>query len=158
MERALFEKGYFTQLLDGDNIRSGINNNLGFTPEDRKENVRRIAEIAKLLLHCGVISICSFVSPTEKIRKTVRKIVGKADFLEVYLNTPLDVCERRDVKGLYAKARTGEIRNFTGITAPFEPSKKAILTLDTSEKSVDECVAILLQSMLPEIILGETVT
>lgn len=155
LERVLFEKGFIIQLLDGDNIRSGINNNLGFTDEDRIENVRRIAEIANLLLNCGIISICSFVSPTEKIRETVREIVGKADFLEIYLNTPLEVCEDRDVKGLYAKARSGELHNFTGVSAPFEASKKSILKIDTSNKSVEECLDLLQKKILPEITSAE---
>lgn len=147
LERNLFERGYLTQILDGDNIRTGINNNLGFTPEDRKENIRRIAEIAKLLINSGVICLCAFVSPSEVTRKTVRDIVGEEDFLEVFVSTPIEVCEKRDVKGLYRKARKGEIKNFTGISAPFEIPKNAILSIDTSNKSVEECVVILLDNL-----------
>jgi adenylylsulfate kinase len=151
LERYLFNKGFLTQILDGDNVRSGINNNLGFSIEDRIENIRRIAEISKLLLNSGIICICAFVSPTEETRKIVRDIVGKDDFLEIYISTPIEVCEKRDVKGLYQKARAGEIGNFTGISAPFEVPKNAILSIDTSSKSVDECISILLNKLLPEL-------
>ncbi len=153
LEKNLYEKGFLTQILDGDNIRSGINNNLGFSPEDRMENVRRIAEIAKLLLNSGVICICAFVSPTEDIRNLVCEIAGDEDFIEIYMSTPLEVCESRDVKGLYQKARAGEIKNFTGISAPFEIPKNAVLSIDTSNKSVEECVNILLDKVLQEISL-----
>ena len=153
LERYLFDNGYLTQILDGDNIRAGINNNLGFSPEDRMENIRRIAEIAKLLLNSGVICICAFVSPTEDIRKIVRDIVGKEDFFEVYVSTPLEVCENRDIKGLYQKARAGEIRNFTGISAPFDIPQNAVLSIDTSDKTVEECIKILTDRLLPEIAL-----
>jgi adenylylsulfate kinase len=153
LEKNLYEKGFLTQILDGDIIRSGINNNLGFSPEDRMENIRRIAEIAKLLLNSGVICICAFVSPTENIRNLVCDIIGNPDFLEVFISTPLEVCESRDVKGLYQKARAGEIKNFTGISAPFEIPQNAVLSIDTSNKSVEECVNLLLDKILPEITL-----
>lgn len=152
LERELFERGYLTQVLDGDNIRTGINNNLGFSPEDRFENIRRIAEISKLLIHSGVICICAFVSPTENVRNIVRSIVGEDDFLEIYVSTPLEVCETRDVKGLYKKARAGEIKEFTGISAPFEIPQNIVLSIDTSDKTIDECVAILIEKLTPEII------
>ena len=151
LERNLFERGYLTQVLDGDNIRTGINNNLGFSPEDRKENIRRIAEIAKLLINSGVICLCAFVSPSEETRKIVRDIVGEEDFLEVFVSTPIEVCESRDIKGLYQKARAGEIKEFTGISAPFEIPKNAILSIDTSDKSVHECVTILLDKLFSEL-------
>jgi adenylylsulfate kinase len=151
LERNLFNKGFSTQILDGDNIRTGINNNLGFSPEDRIENIRRIAEIAKLLVNSGIICICAFVSPTEDTRKIVRDIVGKEDFLEIFVSTPIEVCETRDVKGLYQKARAGEIKEFTGISAPFEVPQHAILSIDTSNKSVDECIEILINRLAPEI-------
>jgi len=151
LERNLFAKGYLTQILDGDNIRSGINNNLGFSPEDRIENIRRIAEISKLLIHSGVICICAFVSPTEEIRKTVRDIVGEEDFLEIFVSTPIEVCESRDIKGLYRKARAGLIKEFTGVSAPFDIPQNAVLSIDTSDKTVDECVEILLDKLLKEI-------
>ena len=151
LEKNLFDRGYLTQILDGDNIRTGINNNLGFSPEDRMENIRRIAEISKLLLHSGVICICAFVSPTENVRNIVRSIVGEEDFLEIYVSTPIEVCETRDIKGLYKKARTGEIKEFTGVSAPFEVPNNAVLSIDTSNKTVDECVTILLNRLLAEI-------
>lgn len=151
LERKLFDKGFLTQILDGDNIRSGINNNLGFSPGDRFENIRRIAEISKLLIHSGVICICAFVSPTENIRNIVRSIVGDDDFLEIYVSTPLGVCEMRDVKGLYKKARAGEIKEFTGISAPFEVPQNYLLSIDTSDKTVDDCVAILLNKLIKDI-------
>jgi len=151
LERNLFERGYLTQVLDGDNIRTGINNNLGFTPEDRMENIRRIAEIAKLLINSGVICLCAFVSPSEETRKIVRDIIGEEDFLEIFVSTPIEVCESRDVKGLYQKARAGEIKNFTGISAPFEIPQNSILSVDTSDKSVEECVAILLDKLFSEL-------
>lgn len=149
LERALFNKGYLTQTLDGDNIRSGINNNLTFSSEDRKENIRRIAEVTRLFTNCGIITLCAFVSPTEQTRAIVRNIVGKDDFFEVFVSTPLEVCEQRDVKGLYAKARAGKIPNFTGISAPFEIPKDAQLSIDTSKHSVEECVDILLDKVEP---------
>ncbi|TNF42988.1 MAG: adenylyl-sulfate kinase [Bacteroidetes bacterium] len=151
LERNLFERGFLTQILDGDNIRTGINNNLGFSPEDRRENIRRIAEIAKLLINSGVICLCAFVSPTCDVRNVVRTIVGEEDFLEVYVSTPLEVCETRDIKGLYKKARAGEIKEFTGVSAPFEVPKNPVLSIDTSNKTVDECVKILLNSVLKEV-------
>lgn len=149
LERNLFELGYLTQILDGDNIRSGINNNLSFTPADRRENIRRIAEVTKLFLNCGVITICAFVSPTERTRHIVKEIVGKDDFFEIYVSTPLEICEQRDVKGLYAKARAGKIKNFTGINAPFEFPKDANLSIDTTNYTVEDCTNILLKNIIP---------
>ncbi len=151
LEKNLFEKGYLTQILDGDNIRTGINNNLGFSREDRMENIRRIAEIAKLLINSGVICLCAFISPSEETRKIVRDIIGEEDFLEIFVSTPIEVCEIRDVKGLYQKARAGEIKNFTGISAPFEIPQNAMLSIDTSNKTVEECVNILLDKLFSEI-------
>jgi adenylylsulfate kinase len=151
LERNLFEKGHLTQVLDGDNIRTGINNNLGFSPEDRMENIRRIAEIAKLLINSGVICLCAFVSPTRDVRNIVRTIVGESDFLEIYVSTPIEVCETRDIKGLYRKARAGEIKEFTGVSAPFDIPQNAVLSIDTSDKTVDECLEILLNRLLAEV-------
>jgi adenylylsulfate kinase len=139
LEKKLFEKGLLTQILDGDNIRSGINCNLGFSDADRIENIRRIAEATKLFVGCGMITICCFISPTDEIRSIAKKIIGEADFVEVFVNTPIEVCEKRDVKGLYAKARRGEIKEFTGIDAPFE--KPANPTIEITETlSIDDCV------------------
>ncbi len=149
LERALFERGYFTQLLDGDNIRSGINNNLGFSPDDRFENIRRIAEVGKLFRDCGIIAICAFISPARSMRQVVRSIIGEEDFYEIYLNTPVAVCEGRDVKGLYAKARAGLIKDFTGVNAPYDVPEHAQLSIDTSVLTVEECVAVLLEHILP---------
>jgi len=144
LEKALFAKGHLTELLDGDQIRTGINNNLGFSESDRMENIRRIAEVARLFAHCGVITICCFVSPTTAIRAKAKEIIGTDDFMEVYVNTPLEVCEQRDVKGLYAKARKGEIGDFTGIQSPFEPPLTPALELETTKKNIEECVTLLL--------------
>ena len=131
LERELHKRGLLCRILDGDNIRSGINNNLGFTEADRVENIRRIAEVSKLFLDTGVITIAAFISPNNDIREMAADIIGQDDFLEVYVSTPLEECERRDVKGLYAKARKGEIKNFTGISAPFEEPAHTALTLDS---------------------------
>ena len=144
LEKELHINGLLTQMLDGDNMRAGINNNLGFSTEDRSENIRRIAEVTKLFVNSGIITICCFVSPTEEIRNTARTIIGAADFMEVFVNTPLEICEKRDVKGLYAKARKGEIEDFTGITAPYEnPLNPAIeitnnFTIEESVKKIIE--------------------
>lgn len=138
LEQELNKQGKLTQVLDGDNIRTGINNNLGFSEADRTENIRRIAEVAKLFKDCGIITICCFVSPTRKIRELAKTIIGANDFYEVYVNTPLSICEERDVKGLYAKARKGEIKDFTGIDAPFETPENPALELITANKSIQE--------------------
>ena len=140
LERRLYNEGYFAQVLDGDNIRSGINNNLGFSPADRRENIRRIAEVARLYLNSGVITLNSFISPTLKIRAMARDIIGADDFLEVYVNAPLEVCEKRDVKGLYQKARAGAIKGFTGIDAPYEPPVRPALEIRTHEQTLETCV------------------
>lgn len=141
LERELHRRGLLCRLLDGDNIRSGINAGLGFSEEDRRENIRRIAEVGKLFVDTGIITVASFVSPTRELRDLARHIVGEADFKEIYVSTPLAECERRDVKGLYARARRGEIKDFTGISAPFEASAHPDLSLDTSRLSVEESVA-----------------
>ncbi|HCF76357.1 MAG TPA: adenylyl-sulfate kinase [Bacteroides uniformis] len=151
LERELHKRGLLCRILDGDNIRSGINNNLGFTEADRVENIRRIAEVSKLFLDTGVITIAAFISPNNDIREMAADIIGQDDFLEVYVSTPLEECERRDVKGLYAKARKGEIKNFTGISAPFEEPAYPALTLDTSVLSLEESVNKLLELILPRI-------
>ncbi len=139
VQKKLYDTGHLVKVLDGDNIRAGINNNLGFSIEDRKENIRRIAEVARLFLDTGVIVIASFVSPTIEIRDQAKKIIGKSDFYEIFVDTPLEECERRDVKGLYKKARAGEIKGFTGIDSPFEAPADPFLVLDTISFSVEEC-------------------
>ena len=151
LERELHSRGIMCRILDGDNIRSGINNNLGFTAEDRMENIRRIAEISKLFVDTGIVTIAAFSSPDEAMRKLACDIIGREDFIEVYVNTPLEVCEERDVKGLYAKARKGDIKNFTGISAPFEAPAHPDLCLDTSALSLKECVDRLLDLILKRI-------
>ena len=151
LERELHKRGLLCRILDGDNIRSGINNNLGFTEADRIENIRRIAEVSKLFVDTGIITIAAFISPSNDIREMAANIIGKDDFLEVYVSTPIEECERRDVKGLYAKARRGEIKNFTGISAPFEAHAHPALTLDTSALSLEESVNKLLELILPRI-------
>lgn len=145
LERELHRRGLLCRILDGDNIRSGINSNLGFTEEDRRENIRRIAEVSKLFVDTGIITIAAFISPTEELRQLAADIIGEADFKEIYISTPLAECERRDVKGLYAKARRGEVKHFTGISAPFEAPAHPALSLDTSVCPLEECVAKLLQ-------------
>lgn len=151
LECELHKRGLLCRILDGDNIRSGINNNLGFTEADRIENIRRIAEVSKLFVDTGIITIAAFISPSNDIREMAANIIGKDDFLEVYVSTPIEECERRDVKGLYAKARRGEIKNFTGISAPFEAPAHPALTLDTSALSLEESVNKLLELILPRI-------
>ena len=140
LERELQRRRLLCRILDGDNIRSGINNNLGFSPEDRVENIRRIAEVGKLFVDTGIITLAAFISPTNELRRMAARIIGEQDFYEVYVSTPLEECERRDVKGLYAKARRGEIRDFTGISAPFEVPEHPALSLDTSQLTVEESV------------------
>lgn len=140
VERELHAQGILCRILDGDNVRAGINNNLGFSAEDRIENIRRIAEIGKLFVQTGVVTLACFVSPTNDIRQMAREIVGKEDFLEVYISTPIEECERRDVKGLYARARKGEVKNFTGISAPFEAPVSPDIAIDTSKIPLEESV------------------
>ncbi|KAA3640894.1 MAG: adenylyl-sulfate kinase [Bacteroidetes bacterium] len=140
VEQRLFEEGFLTEVLDGDNIRSGINNNLGFSLEDRYENIRRISEVAKLFLNSGVISIAAFISPTREIRQMAKSIIGEEDFIEVYMSAPLEVCESRDVKGLYKKARKGEIKGFTGIDSPYEPPVDPDLILDTTNENIPDTI------------------
>lgn len=151
LERELQKRGLLCRILDGDNIRSGINNNLGFSQEDRVENIRRIAEIGKLFVDTGIITIAAFISPSNDIRRMAADIIGHDDFVEVYVSTPIEECEKRDVKGLYAKARRGEIKDFTGVSAPFEVPEHPDLSLDTSVLSLEESVAMLLKKILPRV-------
>jgi adenylylsulfate kinase len=151
LEQELHEKGYFTQLLDGDNLRTGINNNLGFSEADRIENIRRSAEVSKLFVNCGVITICSLISPTEAIRKMAKEIIGEADYFEVFINCPIEICEQRDVKGLYKKARKGEIKNFTGIDSPFEAPTAPSLELRTDLNDLEQCKKTLTDTILQKV-------
>ena len=147
VEKALFEKGVHTYSLDGDNVRLGLNSNLSFSAEDRTENIRRIGEVANLMIDAGLVVIASFVSPYEKDRAAVKNIVGASKFVEVFVNTSVEECEKRDVKGLYKKARAGEIKNFTGINAPYEAPINADIEIDTLNTTVEEAVKIIVQNI-----------
>lgn len=149
LEKKLHADGFLCQLLDGDNIRAGICNNLSFTSEDRSENIRRIAEVSNLFVNCGIICINCFVSPTQEIRDNARSIIGKECFHEVFVNTPIEICETRDVKGLYKKARAGEIKDFTGISAPFEAPLNPALNLKTEKHTVEQSAEELYQYIKP---------
>jgi len=147
LEEELFSLGYHTYTLDGDNVRHGLNGDLGFTPEDREENIRRIGEVAKLFADAGSIVITAFISPYRKDRQRVRAILNDGDFVEVYVQCDLSVCEDRDPKGLYKKARSGEIPNFTGISAPYEEPENAEIIVDTAKLSVDKAVNYLVEQL-----------
>ncbi|MFK7798913.1 MAG: adenylyl-sulfate kinase [Aureispira sp.] len=149
LERRLYNEGFFAQVLDGDNIRSGINSDLGFGAADRTENIRRIAEIARLYTNSGIITINSFISPTIASRQMAKDIIGVSNFIEVFINTPLEICEARDVKGLYKKARAGEIKQFTGIDAPYEAPIQPNLEVRTAEQTIEESVAVIYNYLLP---------
>jgi len=151
LEKELFKLGFLVQILDGDNIRAGINNNLSFSEADRTENIRRISEVSKLFLNCGVITINCFVSPTKKMRQNAKKIIGKENYYEIFINADLETCEKRDVKELYKKARSGEIKNFTGIDTEYEKPNNPSLEVDTSLLSLDQSIEIILKNILPQI-------
>ena len=151
MERELHQRGRFCTVLDGDNVRTGINNNLGFSDADRTENIRRIAEVAKLFVQQGVVVVCCFVSPTIAIRDQAKSIIGADDLNELFGDTPLDVCEQRDVKGLYAKARAGEVKDFTGISAPFEAPLSPSIRIATADRTEEASTQVLLTFILPRI-------
>ena len=151
LERELHKRGLLCKILDGDNIRSGINNNLGFSDADRIENIRRIAEVGRLFIDSGVIVIAAFISPTEEIRQMAADIIGRDDFSEVHVSTPIEECERRDIKGLYAKARRGEIADFTGISSPFEEPTHPLIAIDTTNLTIEEATEQLLAAVLPKV-------
>ena len=151
LERELAARGILCLILDGDNVRCGINAGLGFSEEDRRENIRRVAEVCRLFVDTGVVVLACFVSPSRGDRSRAARIVGAEDFCEIYVATPLEECERRDVKGLYAKARRGEIRDFTGISAPFEEPENPDLKIDTTNRSVEACTETILRGVLPKI-------
>ena len=140
LEHKLYQEGVKTYALDGDNIRKGINNDLTFSPEDRKENIRRIAEVANLMVDAGVVVLAAFVSPYKKDRENIARIVGNDNFVEIFVNTSIEECERRDVKGLYKKARAGEIKDFTGVNAPYEAPDTPDVEIITDGLSIEECV------------------
>ncbi|MBK6525352.1 MAG: adenylyl-sulfate kinase [Crocinitomicaceae bacterium] len=151
LKEELEKKNYFIQLLDGDDLRKGINSNLGFSEADRFENIRRTAEIAKLFVNSGIVTICSFISPTNEIRKSTKEIIGSENYFEIYVNTSLKVCEERDVKGMYKKARAGEIKNFTGIDSVFEIPADSNMEINTENLGVSESVDSILKKILPHI-------
>jgi adenylylsulfate kinase len=151
LEQQLWQAGFVARLLDGDNLRAGLNSDLGFSLADRAENIRRAAEVACLFLHSGIITINSFISPTHELRAMAKAIVGPADFIEVFVDTPLHICEARDVKGLYKKARAGEIPAFTGISDPYEVPEAPDIRVQTENTSVDEGVQQLMDFLLPRI-------
>jgi adenylyl-sulfate kinase len=141
LERALFERGKLVYVLDGDNIRHGLCSDLAFSPQDRHENIRRVGEVAKLFADAGVICITAFISPYRADRDAIRRSLMPSRFTEVYLNAPVEVCEQHDTKGLYAKARAGEIRDFTGVSARYEPPEKPEIELPTAQLTIAECVS-----------------
>ncbi len=151
LEAKLFQMGFKTYLLDGDNVRTGLNKDLTFTDAGRIENIRRIGEVGKLMLDAGLVVLSAFISPFEQDRQQVKSIVGKENYLEVFVDTPLEVCEQRDVKGLYKKARAGEVKNFTGIDSPYERPLSPDLVLRTDQLSVDQSINALLKTVLPRI-------
>ena len=151
LEKELYKLGFLVQILDGDNIRAGINNNLSFSEGDRTENIRRIAEVSKLFLNCGIITINCFVSPTIKMRQIAKKIIGKENYYEIFIDADLETCEKRDVKGLYKKARNGEIKNFTGINSQYEKPNNPSLEVNTSQLSILESIEVILKNVLPQL-------
>ena len=148
VEERLFEEGYFTYVLDGDNMRHGLSGDLGFSPEDRTENIRRVGEVAKLFAESGAIVATAFISPYRRDRRRVRDLMTRdGDFIEVFVSCPLEVCERRDPKGLYHRARAGEIKDFTGIDAPYEAPEAAELVVETQDREIEECVDQILEHL-----------
>lgn len=154
VEAALFKQGCRTFVFDGDNVRHGLCADLGFSNEDRQENIRRIGEMAKLFMEAGVIAMTAFISPFRADRDKVRGLVEPGDFIEIYCSAPIEVCEQRDVKGLYAKAREGKIAEFTGISSPYEPPLKAELVIDTANCSLDTCVELVITYLKTRGIIG----
>lgn len=155
IELELNKQGYITRLLDAENIRSGINNDLGYSDDDRQENIRRVSEISRLFIDCGIICINSFITPTEKIRNLARGITGRENMIEIFVNAPIEVCEKRDVKGLYRQAREGKIKNFTGINSPFEPPPDPDVEIRTDKLSIAQSIEKCLDYILPAISLNQ---
>jgi adenylyl-sulfate kinase len=156
VERKLIDRGAFAYVLDGDNVRHGLNSDLGFAPEDRVENIRRIGEVARLFADAGALVVSAFISPYRKDRDRIRGLMGEGEFVEVFVDTPLEICEARDPKGLYKKARAGEISNFTGLDAPYEAPEHPEVHLLTAELSVDEAAAQVIRFLEQQHILGES--
>ena len=151
LDKKLYESGVKTYALDGDNIRKGINKGLTFSPEDRSENIRRIAEVSNLLVDAGIVVLAAFVSPYKKDRENIARIVGNDNFVEIFVNTSLEECERRDVKGLYKKARAGEIKDFTGVNAPYEAPEAPDVEIITDGLSIEECVLNIYDQIKPKL-------
>jgi adenylyl-sulfate kinase len=151
LEQELYQRGFKTYILDGDKIRNGLCKDLGFSEIDRAENIRRVGEVANLMMDAGLIVLSAFISPFESDRNLVREMIGAKNLVRVFVDCPLEVCEQRDVKGLYKKARTGEIKTFTGISSPFEIPKESELVLKTAENSKEELVGMILEFILPKI-------
>jgi len=151
LENRLYKEGILTKILDGDNLRTGLNKNLGFSTEDRLENIRRVAETARLFVDNGIVTICSFVSPTVDIRHMASEIIGHDDFLEIYVKASFEECSKRDVKGLYKKALNGEIKDFTGLDAPFDIPERPFLAIDTENSTIEESVNLLYQEVIKKI-------
>jgi len=149
LDEELAEKGFMSLVIDGDEIRKGLNQGLGFTEADRRENLRRVAEVAKLVAVNGIIAIVSFITPTRSVREMVKSIVGDPDYVEVFINAPIAVCEKRDTKGLYRQAREGKIRDFTGIDSPFEIPVNPDIEIDTDKLNIEQCSNKLLEFVLP---------
>ncbi len=149
LEQRLHEEGLLTEVLDGDKIRSGLNNNLDFSAEGRLENIRRIAEVSRLFCNCGIITLSAFISPTVKIRQMARDIIGDRDYFEIYLNTPIETCEKRDIKGLYKKAREGVIKDFTGVSSPYEAPLNPNMSIDTTDREVSDVIDEIIAAVEP---------
>ena len=156
LEKVLIERGLRAYRLDGDNIRHGLNSDLGFTPEDRVENIRRIGEVARLFADAGALVVSAFISPYRKDRDRIRGLMGEGEFVEVFVDTPLEICEARDPKGLYKKARAGEISNFTGLDAPYEAPERPEVHLLTADVSLDEAAVQVIRYLEQQNILGES--
>lgn len=144
LDQYLVKNNFHTYVLDGDNLRLGLNSDLGFSDNDRNENLRRAAEVSSLMVDAGLLVLAGFITPNEAQRKLIRRKFKDEQFIEIFISTPLDICEKRDIKGLYKKARDGKINNFTGISSPFECPQNADLTIDTSDKSISECLSIII--------------
>lgn len=151
LEKRLHDEGFVTKLLDGDNVRMGINNNLSFSEADRAENIRRVAEVSKLFVNCGIVTICCFISPTHAMRDHAKQIIGKENFFEIFVDAPIELCEDRDPKGLYKKVREGKIKNFTGVDSEYERPHKPFLTLETSKLTIEEAIQILYDGIIDKI-------
>ncbi len=151
VEKALYNKGIHTYLLDGDNVRKGLNNNLTFSPKDRTENIRRISQVSKLMIDAGMVVLASFVSPYKKDRENVKNTVKGSNFVEIFVNTSVEECERRDTKGLYAKARKGLIKDFTGVNAPYETPENPDVIIETETSTVEEAVEAILKTIAPKL-------